>query len=84
MSRTPDPILPTIGGLKSLHVQPARLPMDLQPIRFAACIVKMHPKTIYRLIRAGKVRCFGHRGCYRVSLSDLLPVVEPRTSETRE
>jgi Helix-turn-helix domain len=76
MSRNPDPILPTLEGLRKLPAQPTRLPLDLHPVRIAAAITKMHVKSIYRLMRAGKVRCFGRRGCYRVSVSDLLPVVE--------
>jgi hypothetical protein len=68
-----------LQALKSMPSQPQRLPLDLHPVPIAAAIAKMHVKSVYRLIRAGKIRCFGRRGSYRVSVSDLLPVVEPGT-----
>jgi hypothetical protein len=81
MSRTPDPILPTLSGLKRFAPAQPGLPPDLHPVQEAALMVRMHPKSIYRLIADRKIRYFGRRGCYRVSLSDLLPVVEPNSQE---
>ena len=48
----------------------------LMKVRQAAYFSGLHTGTIYRLAREGKIRTFGRRGAYRVSLQDLLPEIE--------
>lgn len=45
----------------------------LLPVYDAACIAGVHPGSVRRWIRQGKVRAFGRRGTYRVMMEDLLP-----------
>lgn len=56
------------------------LPKDLVSVKRGAAIAQKSERTIWRDIRKGKLRGWGTRRCYLVSLSDLLP--ELKTSPT--
>jgi hypothetical protein len=52
------------------------IPSDLVSVKEGARIAKKTERTIWRDIRSGKLRAWGTRRCYRISVSDLLaPVV---------
>ena len=52
------------------------IPSDLVSVAEAAEISGMTCPTLWRKIRAGQLRAWGVRRCYRISLSELLaPVV---------
>jgi excisionase family DNA binding protein len=53
--------------------QPSRL--NLLRVREAAFAAQMHPDTVRRWIREGRLRGYGRRGTYRVALEDLLPLI---------
>lgn len=57
------------------------IPRDLVPIGDAARIARIHHNTIRRWIRRGLVQLYGHRGCERVSLSQVVPPVTSRRSK---
>ena len=80
MGQEPREILPTLSSVKKC----LELPWDLYRVGYAAVLAGMHPKSIYRLVNAGRVRCFGRRGAYRISLSDLLPEVEPGSHKKKK
>lgn len=66
------------------QIKPARTSrLDLLPVRDAALAARMHPDTIRRWIREGRLPAYGRPGTYRVNMSDLLPLVggeEPEES----
>jgi hypothetical protein len=52
------------------------IPSDLVSVKEGAKVAGKTERTIWRDIRSGKLRAWGVRRCYRVSLSELLaPVV---------
>ena len=52
------------------------IPSDLVSVKEGATVAGKTERTIWRDIRSGKLRAWGVRRCYRVSLSELLaPVV---------
>jgi hypothetical protein len=55
------------------HLEKARGPGDLMKISLAAHITGLHPDTIRRWIREGRVKSWGYRGTLRVDPRDLLP-----------
>ena len=54
------------------------IPSDLVSVAEAAEISGMTCRTVWRKIRAGQLRAWGLRRCYRVSLSELLAPVAVR------
>ena len=54
------------------------IPSDLVSVAEAAEISGMTCPTVWRKIRAGQLRAWGVRRCYRISLSELLPPVAVR------
>ncbi len=61
---------------KRALLEEAGLPRDLVSITDAAQASGLNVRTIWRKIREGKLRAFGTRKCYRISLGELLaPVV---------
>lgn len=64
--------------------RPAR-PIDtsLHTVNEAARLLKLHPSTILRWIREGKVPAYGWRRCYRVRLEEILPPVQSRKALQR-
>jgi hypothetical protein len=53
-------------------------PQDLRTVRTAAVLAQVHVKTIYRWATAGKVQLYGHPGAYRVPMSQVLPIAQPK------
>lgn len=53
---------------------------QLAPINAAAALAEVHEDTLRRWIREGRIRAWGMRGCYRVNLGDLMPLVQPTES----
>ncbi len=51
------------------------LPGDLRRVREASEITGVSRCAIYRWFERGRIRFFGHPGCYYVSLRELLPPV---------
>jgi hypothetical protein len=52
------------------------IPSDLVSVKEGATVAGKTERTIWRDIRSGKLRAWGVRRCYRISLSELLaPVV---------
>lgn len=52
------------------------IPSDLVSVKEGAMIANKTERTIWRDIRSGKLRAWGTRRCYRISVSELLaPVV---------
>lgn len=70
MSRPVNPILPNVRDL-------SRVPSDLVSVPQAALMARVSPRTIWKLIRTGRIPAWGPPKCYRVSISQLLPRVEP-------
>jgi hypothetical protein len=58
--------------------------LDLQSVKDAAFIAKIHVKTIYRLIARGEIHAWGRTNSYRVSLPELLPPVLPGTRRRKK
>lgn len=62
------------------------IPSDLVSVKEGAMIADKTERTIWRDIRIGKLRAWGTRRCYRISVSELLrPVavrIETMTSAT--
>jgi hypothetical protein len=54
------------------------VPSDLVSVKEGAKIANKTERTIWRDIRSGKLRAWGTRRCYRVSVSDLLAPVAVR------
>jgi hypothetical protein len=46
----------------------------------AASVAKLHPRTIHRWIKQGRVRAFGPPRCTRVLLGDILGERQPQES----
>ena len=57
---------------------------DFRPVAEAAALLSIHPDTIRRWIRQGRIPAFGVRRAYRVRLNDLLPpvVIDPVRART--
>lgn len=55
------------------QIENARGPGYLMKIRIAASLAELHPDTVRRWIREGRVKAWGTRGTLRVCLDDLLP-----------
>jgi hypothetical protein len=52
------------------------IPSDLVSVKEGAKVAGKTERTIWRDIRSGRLRAWGARRCYRISLSELLaPVV---------
>lgn len=49
---------------------------ELYPISIAARIAFLHPGSIRKWIREGRIPVYGWRGAYRIRLTDLLPEIE--------
>jgi hypothetical protein len=54
------------------------IPSDLVSVREGARIADMTERTIWRQIRTGKLRAWGTRRRYRISVSELLAPVAVR------
>ena len=54
------------------------IPSDLVNVKEGARIARKTERTIWRDIRTGKLRAWGTRRCYLVSVSDLLAPVAVR------
>ncbi len=54
------------------------VPSDLVSVKEGARIAKKTERTIWRDIRGGKLRAWGTRRCYRISVSELLAPVAVR------
>jgi len=54
------------------------IPSDLVSVKEGAGIGRKTERTIWRDIRSGKLRAWGTRRCYRISVSDLLAPVAVR------
>ena len=54
------------------------IPSDLVSVKEGAGIARKTERTIWRDIRSGKLRAWGTRRCYRISVSDLLAPVAVR------
>jgi len=54
------------------------VPGDLVTVKEGARIARKTERTIWRDIRAGKLRAWGTRRCYRISVSELLAPVAVR------
>jgi hypothetical protein len=54
------------------------IPSDLVSVKEGARIAKKTERTVWRDIRTGKLRAWGTRRCYRVSVSELLAPVPVR------
>jgi hypothetical protein len=54
------------------------VPSDLVSVKEGASIAKKTERTIWRDIRSGKLRAWGTRRCYRISVSELLAPVAVR------
>lgn len=52
------------------------IPKDLVSVKQGAAIARKSERTIWCDIRSGKLRGWGARRCYLVSLSELLPAVQ--------
>ena len=55
------------------------IPNDLASVPAASMITGYQDRTIWKWIRTGKVKAWGRRRCYRVSVSELLAPVQART-----
>jgi hypothetical protein len=53
---------------------PHTVPSDLVPIPEAATTCRVHEQTIREWIRRGVITVYGRPGCFRVSLSDCMPI----------
>jgi excisionase family DNA binding protein len=60
---------------------PVPVPVNLVTVREAAIIARVNERTIWRMIRLGRIPAWGTRRCYRVSVIHLLPEVKPMPSE---
>jgi len=60
-----------------LEVVPT-VPSDLVSVKEGARIAGKTERTIWRDIRSGKLRAWGTRRCYRISVSELLAPVAVR------
>jgi hypothetical protein len=58
-----------------------RGPGNLMKIAVAAYLADLHPCTIRRWIREGRVKAWGYRGTLRVCLDDLLPARDKEGSQ---
>jgi hypothetical protein len=56
------------------------IPSDLVSVKEGAEIANKTERTIWRDIRIGKLRAWGTRRCYRISVSELLAPVTVRSS----
>jgi hypothetical protein len=56
------------------------IPSDLVSVKEGARIANKTERTIWRDIRAGKLRAWGTRRCYRISVSELLAPVTVRSA----
>ncbi len=54
------------------------VPSDLVSVKEGARIAKKTERTIWRDIRSGKLRAWGTRRCYLISVSELLAPVAVR------
>ena len=54
------------------------VPSDLVSVKEGARIARKTERTIWRDIRSGKLRAWGTRRCYRISVSELLAPVAVR------
>jgi len=54
------------------------VPSDLVTVKEGARIARKTERTIWRDIRTGKLRAWGTRRCYRISVSELLSPVAVR------
>ena len=54
------------------------VPSDLVTVKEGARIARKTERTIWRDIRAGKLRAWGTRRCYQISVSELLAPVTIR------
>jgi len=54
------------------------VPSDLVSVKEGARIARKTERAIWRDIRSGKLRAWGVRRCYRISLSELLAPVAIR------
>jgi len=54
------------------------VPSDLVSVKEGARIAEKTERTIWRDIRSGKLRAWGTRRCYRISVSELLAPVAVR------
>jgi hypothetical protein len=59
------------------------IPSDLVSVKEGARIARKRENTIWRDIRTGKLRAWGTRRCYRISVSELLaPVRQASRKQT--
>jgi hypothetical protein len=56
------------------------IPSDLVSVKEGAEVAGKTERTIWRDIRTGKLRAWGTRRCYRISVSELLAPVTVRGS----
>jgi len=54
------------------------VPSDLVSVKEGATIAGKTERTVWRDIRSGKLRAWGTRRCYRISVSELLAPVAVR------
>ena len=54
------------------------VPSDLVSVKEGSKIARKTERTIWRDIRSGKLRAWGTRRCYRISVSELLAPVTIR------
>ena len=54
------------------------VPSDLVSVKEGARIARKTERTIWRDIRSGRLRAWGTRRCYRISVSELLAPVAVR------
>ena len=73
----PDDPLETSSAFRQQELASDKL-LRVYRVRQAAIIADIHPDTIRRWIREGRIPGDGRRGCLRVSLEDLLPQVQPK------
>jgi len=57
------------------------VPSDLISVKEGARIARKTERTIWRDIRSGKLRAWGTRRCYRISVSELLSALSNRSLE---
>jgi excisionase family DNA binding protein len=56
---------------------------DFMTIGATAELARLSEQTIRRWIREGRIKAYGHRGCLRVRMRDLMPAFDPRAPKSR-